>query len=80
MDNRELQRLINKCAAANETYYFAQKALNEYCERRYGAAPSDLDCDDIIDALLGGAGAGNRMTAKAFDKQMKDALARGEQP
>ncbi len=76
MSDRELQRLINKCAAANETFYFAQKALNAYCEQRYGAAPSDVDCDEIIDALLGGGGAGNKMTAKQFDNAMKASMER----
>jgi hypothetical protein len=73
-----LQNLINKCAAANETYYYAQKPLNDYCEKHYGTTPSDIDCDWIIDSLFGGCGPGNKMTEKEFDASMKLALEQAE--
>lgn len=69
-----LQRLIDKCQKANEKFYYAQAELNKFCEGRYGVAPSDIDCDVIIDSLLGGCGAGNGMTAKQFDAEMKAAM------
>jgi hypothetical protein len=69
-----LQKLINDCAASCDAHYRATKALDEYCEAVYGCSPCDIDCDWIIDGLYGGCGGGGAMTAKRFEKEMRNAL------
>ncbi len=75
MNRRKLQSLINRAAKTSTAFHNAQAALNDYCREVYGAEPGDLDCDDIIDGVLGGCGVCNGMTAEDFDASMKERLA-----
>jgi len=62
----KMQSLINKAADHQEKYYRAASELNEITEDIFGHAASDIDCDWIIDALFGGAGAGSRMSIENY--------------
>jgi hypothetical protein len=67
----ELQALIDAAAAANAAAFLATTALDEYCQERWGYTPSDIDADDIIDAVLGGCGVASGMSAEDFVNSMK---------
>lgn len=62
----KLQRLINAAAKGHTMAYRATSALDKYCETVWGFAPSDRDCDLIIDSCLGGCGASTGMPAGEF--------------
>ena len=55
-ERKKLQRLIDRAAKAASAFYLANKALCEFCVEKYGCEPADVDCDQIIDAVQGGAG------------------------
>lgn len=62
----KLQRLINTAAEAHSKAYWATSELNKYCDDVWGFAPSDRDCDGIIDSCLGGCGVSPGMPAGEF--------------
>jgi NAD(P)H-hydrate repair Nnr-like enzyme with NAD(P)H-hydrate epimerase domain len=75
VDRRKLQQMIDKTVAAQNTYHVAQAKLNEWCQATYGFEPGDVDADEIIDAVFGGAGVSGGMKAADFDAIMEAAKA-----
>lgn len=75
----KLQRMIDRTAKLNEKYHHAQRELNDWCIDHYGQEPGDVDADGIIDALFGGCGAGNSISAESFDKEMLSCI-RSQKP
>ena len=73
-ERRRLQRLINRTAKAASAFYMANKALCEVCIEKYGCEPADVDCDQIIDSVQGGAGDSAGLTADEFDAAMREAM------
>lgn len=71
----KLQRLIDRAADAATKQHKAVTALNDACEKIYGYAPSDIDCDSAIDAILGGCGNAPGMSAEEFEKEMASSMA-----
>lgn len=71
---KQFQKMIDETAKHQSRFYDAQFALMKECEVRYGCTPSDVDCDEIIDLVLGGSGGAVGMTFKAFDAAMKEAI------
>jgi hypothetical protein len=68
--NKKLQALIDRAANAASLDFKATSALNKYCTRVYGYAPSDVDADEIIDSVLGGCGMAPGMSADRFHEVM----------
>lgn len=73
-ERRKLQRLIDRTAKAASAFYWANKALCEFCIEKYGCEPADVDCDKIIDSVQGGAGDSAGLTADDFDAAMIEAM------
>lgn len=71
MSMKKLQRLIDRASRAHSEAYRATAALNDFCESKYGFAPSDIDADQIIDAVLGGCGDPQGMSSEEFDRIMR---------
>ncbi len=71
MDKRKLQRLIDKAAKTGGAAFEAQNALNEYCEEQYGHTPSEIDADEILDAVYMLCGWPQTMDAARFDEIMR---------
>lgn len=69
---KSLQEMINDAARANNVYFAAQEMLNNYCIEKWGYAPSDMDADEIIDAIYGGCGTATGMSAKKFREIMDE--------
>jgi len=69
-----MQVLINRATKANGAAHLATIALDDECLRIYGAAPSDITCDLIIDGVLGGSGMPAGMTVDDFDAAMRVCL------
>jgi 2C-methyl-D-erythritol 2,4-cyclodiphosphate synthase len=76
MSNAKLQRLIDRTVKANNDFQRAQSVLMEECLKRYGHEPGDVDCDAIIDSVLGGCGVSDGMSAEDFDREMSAAVSR----
>jgi aspartate ammonia-lyase len=70
-DLARLQRLIDKTTAANNEVQRWNSQLMEFCLERYGKEPGEIDADEIIDAVQGGAGTSNGMKAEDFDRIMR---------
>lgn len=70
VDKRKLQKLIDACVSAGGPWCKATANLNDYCIEAYGFEPADIDADGIIDAVLGGSGPPNGMTAEEFNDEM----------
>ncbi|EPG2416616.1 hypothetical protein QEK82_001555 [Stenotrophomonas maltophilia] len=73
-ERRKLQRLINLTTKGANAFYWANKALCEFCIEKYGCEPADVDCDQIIDSVQGGAGDSAGLTADEFDAAMREAM------
>ena len=73
-ERRKLQRLIDRTAKAASAFYLANKDLCEFCIEKYGCEPGDVDCDQIIDAVQGGAGISAGLAAEDFDAAMVEAM------
>jgi len=69
-EKKKLQRMIDKTAAASTEFYKAQDELYNWCDQKYGYGPGDIDCDEIIDGVLGGCGQSNGMPAVKFHNAM----------
>lgn len=74
MNKRKMQRLINRTARASSLFYEANKELCTYCLEVYGCEPADVDCDQVIDAVQGGAGASAGLSVQEFDAAMREAI------
>jgi hypothetical protein len=75
MNKREkdkLQRLIDRAAETSSDHFKAVTALDDFCLDHFGATPSELDADSIIDAVLGGGGEAAGMKAEEFIAIMKN--------
>jgi len=70
---RKLQGLIDRCGKAHDDAYRAQKALNNFSMEIWGVAPSDVDADYIIDAVLGGCGMSSHLPVEEFITEMERA-------
>lgn len=68
---RRMQSLIDRAAKAVSAAHAAISALDDFTADVYGATASDVDADQIIDAVLGGSGAAPGMTAAEFDQIMR---------
>lgn len=73
-ERKKLQRLIDRTAKAASAFYLANKALCDFCVEKYGCEPADVDCDQIIDAVQGGAGVSAGLPADDFDEAMVEAM------
>lgn len=71
MDKRKLQRLIDAAVKANNACHKAERALNKFCDDEWGFAPSDRDCDNILDSVYGGCGTSGGMSAQGFIDDME---------
>lgn len=49
MTDRKFQQLLDRLSEANERYYRLRSEAEAEFERRFGANPSDVDCDSWID-------------------------------
>ncbi len=74
---KKLQTLIDRTVKAQNEFFHAQAALNDFCKERYGHEPGEVDADAIIDGVLGGCGLASSMSAKEFDMEMKKAIEHG---
>lgn len=74
MNRRKLQSLIDRTVRHGAAFHTAQHALMEECLRVYGVEPGNIDCDSIIDKVLGGDGSPNGMMAEEFDEAMRAAM------
>lgn len=70
---RRMRTLIHQKAAAATRDYELGVKLNDLTEEYYGVAASDVDADNIIDALFGGAGGGSSMTLDEYLDTMNKA-------
>lgn len=69
-DKAQLQRLINASIKANNAVHVAERALNRFCDSKWGFAPSDRDIDTIIDGCMGGCGQSMHFDAEEFVRLM----------
>lgn len=69
MKDPEFTKLLKQCAKAASAHHALMGLVAEECQRRYGCHYSDLDADDLIEALdlLGD----ESITASQFGKIMK---------
>ncbi len=69
MKDTDFTKLLTSCVKAAEKHFRLVTEVNDECRRRYGCSYSDLDVDELIDALdILGA---DKLTATEFDKAMK---------
>lgn len=69
MKDTDFTKLLTSCVKAAEKHFRLVTEVNDECRRRYGCSYSDLDVDQLIDALdILGA---DKLTATEFDKAMK---------
>ena len=71
-----LQRLIDKAVKTANAAYKASDALMNECMVIYGVIPGDVDCDEILDHVLGAIGMCSSMSAENFDKSMRECMIR----
>ena len=71
-DEVKLQRLIDRAAETSSAHFKAITELDDFCLAHFGATPSELDADSIIDAVLGGGGVASGMKAEEFIAIMKN--------
>jgi len=69
-DLARLQRLIDRTSRTSNAFHEEQAKLMEFCREKYGKEPGDIDADQIIDAVLGGCGLSEGMSAAEFDAIM----------
>tara|TARA_B100000678_G_scaffold237062_1_gene206779 strand:+ start:4820 stop:5062 length:243 start_codon:yes stop_codon:yes gene_type:complete len=72
--NMKMQRLINRVAKSATEYHLASAELDMACRKIYGATPSDIECDTVLDLVYGQIGACRGVTFEIFDQAMKDRL------
>lgn len=70
LTKRKLQAALDKLARANNAAREARDAVIGHSEAVYGVGPGDIDNDAFIDAVDGGCGASNGMTAEQFHESM----------
>jgi len=76
MTDKQFQRLIDRLVKINERHYRIETTFLEECKKRFGCSPSDISCDWIIDAVLGGCGAGVHITVQEVTQEMETELKR----
>lgn len=76
INKQKMQKLIDRTVEASNAFQQAQRLLSEECLRVYGVEPGDVDCDVVIDAVLGGCGLSPGMSADAFDVAMRACITR----
>lgn len=74
-ERTQLRKLIDRATRAHAAAHTATALLNHWCEGVYGCAPADIDCDEILDGVLGASGIPDGMEPEEFDAAMRDALA-----
>jgi hypothetical protein len=65
-EETKLQRLIDRAAETSSAHFKAVTELDDFCLAHFGATPSELDADSIIDSVLGGGGEAAGMKASEF--------------
>jgi len=68
MTDRKFQSLLDRTAAAQRKFQTLLKEAEAEYEHRYGANPSDVDDDEWIDGMTGGAGLAAGMTIEEVEK------------
>ena len=71
----QLRAALDSLAAAHRRAQIARDKIFEHCEVVYGVCPGDVDNDEFIDAVDGGAGAASGMSVAAFDSSMRECMA-----
>lgn len=71
---RRLQRLIDRAADASAKWHRELRALHDECQRLYGIVPGEVDADEIIDGVEGGCGQAAGMSARDFDRIMRERM------
>lgn len=71
---KALQRKINLCARAYREASEAESVIYDHCMTVYGATPSDIDCETLLDSVFGSGGAAQAVTVEEFNEAMKDSI------
>ena len=68
----KLARLMRASVSANNKAHLASSNLDSFCEENYGLAPSDIDCESIIDDIYGALGLSEgELSPEEFHEEMK---------
>ena len=71
-----LDKAIKRAAFTASRNFTAQAVLNDLCEEIYGTTASDIDCDQVLDGVMGLAGdTEGGMTVDEFDTAMRESMA-----
>lgn len=70
----QLQKVLNRLAAANAKAHKLRAIINEHCEAVYGYDPADVDFDEFIDCCDAGCGAANGMSVDRFEAGMLEGV------
>lgn len=70
MTNKEFTKLLKDCRKHGDKFRMLLDKCREECVSRHGVDWSDVDNDWIIDSL--DYGSGEALTARSFDKSMKE--------
>ncbi len=73
---RVLQKRIDAVVRAQNAAHLATDRLYELCEKFYGATPSDVDADGILDGVCGYNGMTQGITSAEFHAEMLESIAR----
>lgn len=77
MNNSTLQRKLDRLGRLNEQAFKIRNEISDYCVKRWGADPADVDFDQFIDAFEAN-GAGGGMTAEEFIEGMDERCRSGQ--
>lgn len=72
MKDAAFERKMRMTVEAGSKFRALLKEVEEEFERRFGVAPSDVDCDPWIDTFHGSAGEANAPTADSVDTWAKE--------
>lgn len=70
----QLQATLDGLAKAKTKAYQYRAKLADHCQEVYGCDPADVDFDEFIDSVDGGAGECPGMKVDDFDRGMKAAV------
>lgn len=76
LTNRQLTAALKRLVRAQNEVQAAGLLIYGHCDEVYGVTPGEVDNDDFIDAVGGGCGMSDGMTAKQFHESMVEAIAR----
>ena len=74
LTKRKLETTLRQLAAANSRAHVLRSIISEHSMAVYGFDPADVDNDEFIDRVDGGAGIASGMSADEFDRSMRDSI------